>query len=701
MNNSSLCCRVRLILTTCCLLACCDTTVCAQPPRDNGIRAFPYGSAPAARSEQAGDARRLQQFAKARQHRIQKLELEMTQVVDAARLISEVSGLNIVATSEAASQEVTLFLQDVTAIDAIETLAKVAGLWYRQDERNGTIRLMTTEEYQKDVIVFREDDTRVFTMLHPNAIGVAQAIQDLYGGRVILSVRSSNDDDVFAGASFGGSGAGGNVNQGLGATQGLGAGQSFGANTGTGRFSRPTGTSGSFGGFGAGNRILFDGAQQTAASENAWTPERIALIEQALGRRESPVDESDVAAAETGLPAEVLNELLRREPPIYVSTNRTHNLVIVRTGDPEAMKAIEQLILEIDRPTPEVLLEMKILEIRLDHNCRSIFDLDFLTGPVSSGPPTTQPRNPLLPGAPTAPETVLGLGNFALQGGNTLVYQFLDDHIRARVQLLETDDRVTVVATPLLMASNNRPARIFVGDERVLTTGVTASVVTPGTGATTSAIQPVTEVRDIGTTLLILPKIDADRTVTLFISQDSSNVSPNSARIPVPAAGGGTGEFAVDTISTANIQGTIVARDGLTVAIGGLIREEDTNFVEKVPFLGDLKYVGRLFRKEVQRTFKNELVLLITPHIITTPMEGACKSESRLRHLSSHPYVHTNSFAEPALVGFPEPLTAPPVSSGPVSTLNPIPSDDRYSEPLRNEVHARSPLLSLPENIAE
>lgn len=72
------------------------------------------------------------------------------------------------------------------SIEAIETLAKVAGLWYREDEETGVIRIMTTEEYQKDLVVFREDIIKVFTLLHPNATSVATAIQDLFGTRVII-----------------------------------------------------------------------------------------------------------------------------------------------------------------------------------------------------------------------------------------------------------------------------------------------------------------------------------------------------------------------------------------------------------------------------------------------------------------------------------------------------------------------------------
>src|SRR5690606_19895577 len=78
----------------------------------------------------------------------------------------------------------------------------------------------------------------------------------------------------------------------------------------------------------------------------------------------------------------------------------------------------------------------------------------------------------------------------------------------------------------------------------------------------------------------------------------------------------------IDTVNTSNIQGIVVAKDGLTVAIGGLISHRNRELVEKVPLLGDIPVLGQLFqRKELEQT-KSELMLLITPHIITNPSDA-------------------------------------------------------------------------------
>lgn len=597
-----------------------------------------------------------------REHVIRRLELKDSSIVDAARLIAELSGLNLAVTEAANEKTVTLYLQNVRAIEAIETMAKVSGLWYREDEDTGVIRIMTTDEYQKDLVVFREDIIKVFTLLHPNATSVATGIQDLFGSRVRLSLRTISDDDLIfrtrgrfgggLGGGFGGRGVGGfgggfggvggglaGVGTGFG---GVGAGGGFGGfGAGGSAFSRP-GVVGGFGrfgglggrgfgglgGFGAGARGFGLDLREQILPEEPLTPEQISQLEARLRALEG----------DGRVPEEAVREVTQREPLIYVTLNRQHNLVIVRTSDADAMRAIERLIWEIDRPTPQVLLEMKILEITLDDNFRSIFDIQFNGGPLGPSADQQRQRNPFLADPVAQAARIAGsVGDFPLEGG-TFLFQFLNDNIRARIEMLEEERRLNTIATPMLLASNNRQARIFIGEERVLTRSVSTNVVTGGLGATTTAVTPVTEIRDIGTTLFLIPKINADRTVTLLIVQDNSDVNPDSATIPVAGADGEIEPFEVDTVNTANISGTVVAKDGLTVAIGGLIRERVERRQTKVPVLGDIPFIGRAFRREFDQDMKTELVLLITPHVITTPVEGEVKSRWRMQELSDHPY---------------------------------------------------------------
>ncbi|MDB4561605.1 hypothetical protein N9102_00295, partial [bacterium] len=346
-----------------------------------------------------------------------------------------------------------------------------------------------------------------------------------------------------------------------------------------------------------------------------------------------------------GVSAEDVQDVTSREPLIYVAHNKTHSLVIVRSSDEEAMKSIERLIIDLDRPTPEVLLEMKILKVRLVDNFKSILDVQYTAGPQGPTSANQTDRNPFINNPAGAVENVLGLVNSPdIGGASSFVYQYLSDNLRARLELLQQQSCVTSIASPVLLSSNNRPARIFVGEERVMVTGVDTTVFTPSVGGATSNVTPQTEVVNVGTTLLILPKINGDRSVTLSIYEDQSEIDPKSQDLPVSNGTGGITEFKIDSIKTSNMEATVVAQDGLTIAVGGLISDESTLVERRVPGLHRLPWIGNLFRQYTDENEKVELILLITPHVITTPMEGLYKSQARMQALSDHPVIGSQGF---------------------------------------------------------
>ena len=575
-------------------------------------------------------------------HVLKNFQLTNSSIVDAARLLSELSGVNIVATEEAGAKTVTLFLQNVKTEKAIEVMCRVADLWYRKDQDIELYRILTTDEYQKDIVVHKEDITKVFTLLHENVISAAMAIADLFGERVILSLGAGGGMGMASGAGGMMGGGIGGMGAGLGGAMGGGLGGVMGGQGGGamgGGMSR-----GGFGGGGFGGGLSRSGgggmpgmgSGMSSRETPSMTTEQIANLEALLMTR-----------AGNQRPTETdLQQITGQEPDIYVTINSQHNLILVRTSDEEAIKDIEILMIELDRPIPQVLLEMKVLELTLGDGFKAAFDLEGVDQQQTGGPPSSQIINPLNTGVGTVGRNVAATGRFPLED-NRFVYQFLNDRFRARVQVMASENRVQELATPMILAANNKQARIFIGEERVLTTGVNTSVVTPGNGATTSTIEPVTEIRDIGNTVVILPHINEDRTVTLTITQDSSSVAVGAASIPVAGGGGTVTSFNVDTVNTARIEGTIVATNNLTVAIGGLIRQRMSESRQKVPVLGDIPVLGSLFRRDVKENTKTELILLITPRVMRTPAEGQKAIQDRIRDLSDHPYHEKSEAAIP------------------------------------------------------
>jgi general secretion pathway protein D len=134
--------------------------------------------------------------------------------------------------------------------------------------------------------------------------------------------------------------------------------------------------------------------------------------------------------------------------------------------------------------------------------------------------------------------------------------------------------------------------------------------------------------------LLITPNSNADRTVTIHLMQENSHSDENmSTRIPVP----GSPDLSVQYVESRSLTGTFVAKDKMTVLAGGLIKEKESEQYYRTPFFGSIPLLGWLFRGTEKVKERTELVILITPHVISTPYEGGRISDELLRALSAHP----------------------------------------------------------------
>ncbi len=543
---------------------------------------------------------------------------------EAMRLFSEQSGLNIVPSTNANEMKINLYLRNVQAMDVLENLTKTHDLYYRVDEKSGVIRIYTTEEYEQNLTSFREEQTRVFTLLYPNPIDAAVAIRDLFGDRVQLNFGVGDQDSVLDLAY--------RLNRfdlvdsrslGLGSFQGTYA---YGANS----FNRLNG----LGGFG--NLPISSTRNQVDESKplSDLSAERIQQLIDALNERTQ-------RAPPPPDPNDPISKLLKeRQATIYVTVVRRNNQVVVRTGDEATMRQVEELVTSLDVPTPLVLLEVKVMSVLLDDQFRSVFDYQFSDGSTTAGGFTT---GDILP---TPSDALSGDARrlvSMIPGGGTLnqgdfTFQFVNNSFRTRMQLLEDDNRVTVLNTPLLLTANNEVSRIFIGDTIPFTVGFNSpQVITGGNNNTTIAGTPITELRDVGQSLLITPSINADRTVTLRVVQENARRVINGGRIPVLNTNGVITNQEVDTVNRSTISGTVVAKDGLAVVLGGLIEDEVADAREQVPGIGKLPVLGFLFRRQESGRLRRELVVMIRPYVFNTPSESASISQELLQQLSVHP----------------------------------------------------------------
>lgn len=532
------------------------------------------------------------------------IQLTRVRLEDVARLLSQVGQANVVVTSEVLDKVVSIYLRNARVEDMVRNVCRAAGVWYRKDADSDTYIIMSGEEYQKDLAIVRDEKTQVFTLRHHNVVATANAIRALFGNRVTLTAPVEEMPPVSLGSgnrqTIGNrNSSNGGSNRNDNNTAGTAAGSTGNGNSGAQQGNARSGSNGA-------GAVVADPRSELdrLSAERLSTQARV----DAQGQLVAGVSSLQEVAARLG-------------PPINVTYNRLNNLLMVRSGDVAALEQIGRLIAEMDRPPKQVLLEMKILEVTLDDGYRSVFDIGLAGRGTTAGPGGWASQSNQNTGINA--RNSLGSGLFDVENDANLIWQVMSSSLTMRLQLLANENKLKVLSSPMLVAANNQQARLFIGDERVLTVGASSQSVTGTTGATNTTITVETEKRDVGQTLAILPRINGDRTISLTIDQDSSTVKIGDATIPITTASGDVIYFPIDTVNTANLQVTAHAKDGMTVAIGGMIRESSQRDEEKVPLLGDIPGVGFFFKRDVRAAVRSQIVLLITPRVLESPEESA------------------------------------------------------------------------------
>ena len=313
----------------------------------------------------------------------------------------------------------------------------------------------------------------------------------------------------------------------------------------------------------------------------------------------------------------------------------------MRTRDIDAMNEIKKIAKELDVQSSMLLMEVKVLQIDLSDGFNSLFDFNVQKGDFNLGGLGG------IAGGGAGAGSTLANGAASAAFGPALLATVVSNNFEARLQLAQNENRVTQLATPLLLTANQEISRFFVGSEIPILTSYTPGSTTLG-GVTSSAtiIQSPTPVYTqyrVGQTLLLTPSINADKTVSVQIVVEQSNVVKNGATILVPGTVSILGGSAVlvpqqiDTVNEKSFSGSVMAKDGNSVAVGGLIQEGAGNNQITTPFLGDVPILGFFFRQEAQTRTRTELVIIIKPHIITTPPDGQVLTEEFMRDNSIHP----------------------------------------------------------------
>jgi len=299
-----------------------------------------------------------------------------------------------------------------------------------------------------------------------------------------------------------------------------------------------------------------------------------------------------------------------------LADKRTNMLLLM--GSRADVRAIEDVITQIDIATAQVLIEAVIIEVRLSKNVE--YGIDWLqrslsvydatrTGP-QGGATVAQPLmafgggqrfsdTPFRDGATVARNNPqLGVGGLSYY---TTIYGLNMDLI-LRATAASSDAKI--LSTPVVQTTDNTEAKIVVGEERPVVTSTSLSTA----GQQTTAYQ----YRNIGLELTVTPRINPDRVVVMEVAQTADNLGGfetiDGNRVPV--------------ITKRQVKASIVAPNRSTIVLGGLVNNDRRLARSKVPILGDIPLLGMLFRADRWEDHRTELLVMLTPYVLVSPEEA-------------------------------------------------------------------------------
>ncbi len=297
-------------------------------------------------------------------------------------------------------------------------------------------------------------------------------------------------------------------------------------------------------------------------------------------------------------------------PDLTVQPAPELNAIVLR-GTPAAIKAVEPLIAQLDVRRPQVLIEAAIVEISGDQAEQLAVQLGVGAAAINraDGAATsfTQLGLPLtnllaLIGNPAA-GAVLSNGGSANIG--------LGDNFSVLLQALGQSTRANLLSTPSLTTLDNEPAEIVVGQNVPFRTGSFTT-----SGNTTNPFTTI-ERQDVGLTLRVVPRIHEGNVVRLEIAQETSSL--------VDAVTG-----AADLITNRrSIQTTVLADDGQTIVLGGLISDDRIRTRSQVPILGDIPIAGELFKSRKESQVKRTLFVFLKPTILRDQAAAQAVTEAK------------------------------------------------------------------------
>ncbi|MGL4316169.1 MAG: type II secretion system secretin GspD [Pseudomonas sp.] len=275
---------------------------------------------------------------------------------------------------------------------------------------------------------------------------------------------------------------------------------------------------------------------------------------------------------------------------------------LVLLAEPDTVATLEEIVRRLDVPRAQVMVEAAIVEVSGDISdalgvqwavdarggTGGLGGVNFSNTGLSVGTVLQAIQDGEIPEGTTLPDgAIVGLGT---------------DSFGVLITALSANSKSNLLSTPSLLTLDNQKAEILVGQNVPFQTG---SYTTDAAGSS----NPFTTIEreDIGVTLKVTPHINEGATLRLEVEQEISSIAPST----------GLNSQAVDLVTNKrSIKSTILADDGQVIVLGGLIQDDITSTDSKVPLLGDIPWIGRLFRSTKDTHVKRNLMVFLRPTVV-------------------------------------------------------------------------------------
>ncbi len=310
----------------------------------------------------------------------------------------------------------------------------------------------------------------------------------------------------------------------------------------------------------------------------------------------------------------------------------TRRLIVIT--DDDTSQFISQVITNLDRPKPQVLIKVVFLEVT--HRKGSDIGIEGARSKEMGGGNTgvvnqifglsSQGANPSTPTI-----TRSGAG----------IYQVLGTDFQATLRAIAEAGKTEVLSRPSILARNNQQAVITVGKEVPLITNTRFD-------ENNNQINTISY-QDVGIILRVTPFISTDGMVEMIVSPEISDLTEQT--VPIS---GGSNPVGAPVISKRSADTVVVTPDGQTVIIGGLMSNTKSSIDSKIPILGDIPFLGNLFKRKLRAEEKTELMIFLTPHVVNQPTQLAKMTKDEKAQVELAPNAFTEEELEKFIGGLPK-----------------------------------------------